>query len=204
MRATIQSDMFLYDQLGQNVDIRGVIRYGPPPFSRNVDYLHVSFRYSDGAQTGLPGDHASADPGPGVPGLADVDGKTTLAPLEPAPALNATRATAVTVSFQNTPDGQFLAFMNDTSWEPLNGTTTLLAVHQNPTGFAPDVAGIGSGDQLLLTADSIQVIDLQVVRALFCFFYVSCSLTHAEQNNLDDGDHPFHLHGHRPWMYVLD
>ena len=28
MRATIQSDMFLYDQLGQNVDIRGVIRYG--------------------------------------------------------------------------------------------------------------------------------------------------------------------------------
>ena len=31
MRATIQSDMFLYDQLGQNVDIRGVIRYGHPP-----------------------------------------------------------------------------------------------------------------------------------------------------------------------------
>ncbi|KAH9016794.1 multicopper oxidase-domain-containing protein [Lactarius pseudohatsudake] len=21
-------------------------------------------------------------------------------------------------------------------------------------------------------------------------------------DNLDDGDHPFHLHGHRPWMYV--
>jgi hypothetical protein len=31
MRATIQSDMFLYDQLGQNVDIRGVLRYGHLP-----------------------------------------------------------------------------------------------------------------------------------------------------------------------------
>jgi hypothetical protein len=31
MHATIQSDMLLYDQLGQNVDIRGVIRYVHPP-----------------------------------------------------------------------------------------------------------------------------------------------------------------------------
>ena len=28
MRATVQSDMFTYDQPGQNLDIRGVIRYG--------------------------------------------------------------------------------------------------------------------------------------------------------------------------------
>ena len=28
------------------------------------------------------------------------------------------------------------------------------------------------------------------------------SLTCAQKDNLDDGDHPFHLHGHRPWMYV--
>jgi hypothetical protein len=31
MRATLQSDMFLFEQPGQNVDIRGVIRYGHPP-----------------------------------------------------------------------------------------------------------------------------------------------------------------------------
>ncbi|KAH9991861.1 multicopper oxidase 2A [Russula vinacea] len=163
MRATLQSDMFLYEQTGQNVDIRGVIRY------------------SDGAKTGVPGDTASADPGPGVSGLVDVNGTTALVPLEPSPAPNATRAAPVTVSFQSTPDGQFLGFMNDTSWEPLNGTSTLLAVHQNPTGFAPDGVGLGTGDQLLVTADSIQVVDLRV-------------------DNLDDGDHPFHLHGHRPWI----
>ena len=78
--------------------------------------------------------------------MADVDGTTTLAPLEPTPALNVTRAMAVTVSFQNTPDGQFLAFTNNTSWEFLNGTTTLLEVHQNPTGFAPD--GVSTGSEI--------------------------------------------------------
>jgi FtsP/CotA-like multicopper oxidase with cupredoxin domain len=32
IRATLQTDMFLYQQQGQNVDIRGVIRCGHPPF----------------------------------------------------------------------------------------------------------------------------------------------------------------------------
>jgi hypothetical protein len=68
--------------------------------------------------------------------------------------------------------------MNDTSWEPLNGTSTLLAVHQNPTGFAPDGVGLGAGDQLLVTADSIQVVDLRVVRVLvriYLFRYLTAS-----------------------------
>ena len=56
--------------------------------------------------------------------------------------------------------------MNDTSREPLNGTSTLLAVHQNPTEFAPDGVGLGAGDQLLVTADSIHMVDLRVVRVL--------------------------------------
>ncbi len=56
--------------------------------------------------------------------------------------------------------------MNTTSYEPLNGISTLLAVHQNPTGFVPEGAGIGSGDQLLVTEDSIQVLDLRVVCVL--------------------------------------
>ncbi|KAH8994229.1 multicopper oxidase 2A [Lactarius akahatsu] len=162
MRATVQSDMFTYDQPGQNLDIRGVIRY-------------------DGAKTGLPGDAASVDPGPGVSGLSDADGTTALTPLIASPAPDATRAVQMSFSFQSTPDGRFLGFMNSTSWEPLSGTSTLLAVHQDPTGFAPVGVGIGAGDQLLVTEDSIQVLDVRV-------------------DNLDDGDHPFHLHGHRPWI----
>jgi iron transport multicopper oxidase len=54
--------------------------------------------------------------------------------------------------------------MNNTSWEPLSGTSTLLAVHEDPTGYAPAGVGIGNVDQLLVTEDSIQVMDLRVVR----------------------------------------
>ncbi|KAN0135814.1 multicopper oxidase 2A [Lactarius tabidus] len=164
MRATVQSDMFTYDQPGQNLDIRGVIRY------------------SDGAKSGLPGDPASADPGPGVSGLSDADGTTVLAPLIPAAAPNSTSAVRISFAFQETADGQFLGFMNATSWDPLNGTSTLLAVHQNPTGYAPAGGAIAAGDQFLVTEDSIQVLDVQI-------------------DNLDDGDHPFHLHGHK--FYIM-
>ncbi|KAI9439400.1 multicopper oxidase 2A [Lactarius psammicola] len=160
MRATVQSDMFTYDQPGQNLDIRGVIRYGVFPSARHT---------------------ASADPGPGASGLSDADGTTALTPLIASSAPNATRAVQMSFSFQKTPDGRFLGFMNGTSWEPLSGTSTLLAVHQDPTGFVPSGVGIGTGDQLLVTEDSIQVLDVRV-------------------DNLDDGDHPFHLHGHRPWI----
>jgi hypothetical protein len=148
----------------------------------------------------VPGDPASADPGPGISGLIDANGTSALTPLEPSVAPNATRALSVTVSFQSTADGQFLGFMNTTSFEPLTGISTLLAVHQNPMGFAPDGVGIGAGDQLLVTADSIQVLDLRVVCVLVPVCMSPFSLTRAQKDNLDDGDHPFHLHGHRPWM----
>ena len=96
----------------------------------------------------------------------DANGTSALTPLEPSAAPNATRAVSVTVSFQSTPDGQFLGFMNTSSYEPLSGISTLLEVHQNPTGFVPEGVGIGTGDQLLVTTNSIQVLDLQVVCAL--------------------------------------
>ncbi|KAH9960009.1 multicopper oxidase 2A [Russula dissimulans] len=162
MRATLQTDMFTYNQPGQNVDIRGVIRY-------------VLFVLDPTLNP------ASADPGPGVSGLPGANGTTDLVPLLPSLPPNATRSVSMTVSFQSTSDGQFLGFINSTSWEPLSGQSTLLAVRNNPAGYAPIGAGLGAGDQLLFTEDSIQVVDLRV-------------------DNLDDGDHPFHLHGHRPWI----
>jgi len=71
--------------------------------------------------------------------------------------------------------------MNNTSWSPLSGESTLLAVRNNPQGYAPVGSSIANGTQLIITEDSIQVLDLQI-------------------DNLDDGHHPFHLHGHRPWI----
>jgi hypothetical protein len=135
-----------------------------------------------------------------------VDGTTVLAPLTPEAAPNATSAVHVSFAFQETADGQFLGFMNSTSWTPLNGTSTLLAVHQDPTSYAPAGVGIGAGDQLLVTEDSIQVLDVQIVRVLTgagcqCAVFLS-DVALFEKDNLDDGDHPFHLHGHRFYMYV--
>jgi len=163
MRATLQPNMFTYDQPGQNIDIRGIIRY------------------SDGTQTGNPNSPSSPDPGPGIPGLTNITATSTLTPLVPGAAPNATRVVSVSFLFQPAANGANLAFFNNTSYQPLKGTTTLLQVQHNPSGYAPLGGGVGAGDQVLLTEDSIQVVDLIV-------------------NNLDNGDHPFHMHGHRPWI----
>jgi hypothetical protein len=46
MRATLQSDMFTYDQPGQNLDIRGVIRYGVFfPTQRQLFFLPYAFAH---------------------------------------------------------------------------------------------------------------------------------------------------------------
>ena len=37
IRATLQTDMFLFQPQGQNVDIRGVIRCGHPPFESQYE-----------------------------------------------------------------------------------------------------------------------------------------------------------------------
>jgi hypothetical protein len=130
---------------------------------RAQELLSFLPRYSDGAKTGLPGDPSSADPGPGISNITDVDGTTTLVPLVPSSAPNATRTVSVTVSFRSTADGRFLGFINTTSWEPLSGTTTLLSVQKNATGYAPVGESIGAGDQLFWMEDSIQVLDFIVV-----------------------------------------
>lgn len=74
--------------------------------------------------------------------------------------------------------------MNSTSYDPLNGISTLLAVHQNPTGYVPDGVGIGAGDQLLVTADSIQVLDLRVVCVLILIHMSPFSLTVPKRTTL--------------------
>ena len=100
-----------------------------------------------------------------------------LLPLNATAAPNATSAVHISFAFQKTADGKFLGFMNSTSWDPLNGTSTLLAVHQNPTGYAPSGGGgIGAGDQFLVTEDSIQVLDVQIVRVALSRV---CVLSHA-------------------------
>jgi hypothetical protein len=139
IRAAIQSDMFTYDQPGQNTNIRGIIRFVSLLFSftfasKEITNLGTSYhvRYSDAPSTGLPGDPASSDPGSGVNGLQDVDGTTVLNPLVTDRAPNSTRAYPVSFDFQNTPDNHFLGFMNTT----VSRSRTLFIVKLFPTPVA--------------------------------------------------------------------
>ncbi|KAI0338648.1 multicopper oxidase 2A [Trametopsis cervina] len=164
MRAGVQSDMFTYDQPGQNLDIRGVVRYATAK--------------SDATP--------SADDDPGVPSnsaLGDMD-TSLLVPAVVDRPLDATRPYYVTFDLQNSINGAFLGFVNTTSWNPLQGTTTLLNVRNAvlaSSTYAPVGGSVQADDQFMVTEDSVQVVDLLI-------------------DNLDDGDHPFHLHGHRPWI----
>ena len=53
------------------------------------------------------------------------------------------------------------------TWQPLSGTSTLLQVvdaSKNHTAYAPQGSSIQSRDQFIITEDSIEVVDLLLVR----------------------------------------
>ncbi|KIJ37532.1 multicopper oxidase [Sphaerobolus stellatus SS14] len=163
MRAAVQENMFRYQQPGQNRDIRGIIQY---------------FDASELAT--LPDLPDSSNPGTGAEGALDVNGRTILTPLVIEPPPESSASYYMTISFQKIFTGRVLGFMNTTSWEPLQGESTLMAVRRDPQNFAMEGASIVS-EQFMVTEDTVRVIDLIV-------------------DNLDDGDHPFHIHGLRPWI----
>ncbi|KAI0092238.1 multicopper oxidase 2A [Irpex rosettiformis] len=165
MRTLLQSNMFTYVQPGQNVDIRGVLKYA-----------------SGVKNQSLP----SAGADPGVPSRKDIGDMDTasLVPAVVSRPPNPTRPYYVNFDFEDNANGVNLAYINGTSWTPLSGNTTLLKVRNaflTSTTYAPVGGSVQPGDQFLLTEDSIQVVDLII-------------------DNLDNGDHPFHLHGHTPWI----
>ena len=55
----------------------------------------------------------------------------TLDPHSQDTVPNVTSMVHVLFAFQETADGQFLGFMNSTSWSLLNGMSMLLEVHQD-------------------------------------------------------------------------
>ncbi|GJE96110.1 multicopper oxidase [Phanerochaete sordida] len=120
---------------------------------------------------------------PGVSGLGDAD-TDALVPAVPGDAPAPTRLYKLRVSLQLHDSLVMLGFMNTTSWEPLRATTTLLRAREAALAgavYGGEGGSLQDGEQFLLTEDSVQVVDLVI-------------------DNIDDGDHPFHLHGHRPWI----
>ncbi|PCH37424.1 multicopper oxidase [Wolfiporia cocos MD-104 SS10] len=163
MRAALDQTAFTYNNPGVQVEIRGVVRYGV-----NDDAM------PDIALLDNPPNLPS-----GSPGSMDT---SQLVPVGGGPAPEPDLNVYFEISMQY-PDGadyysHYLAFINSTSWAPLNGTSSLfshLGSH-TPTGSA-DI----DNSQLLTTINEISTVELII-------------------DNLDDGDHPFHLHGYKFWV----
>ncbi|KIP03947.1 ferroxidase/laccase group [Phlebiopsis gigantea 11061_1 CR5-6] len=123
-----------------------------------------------------------AGPDPGFPGtgLADMD-TTKLTPAVPDIPPDRSRFYSVPFNIGGTPSGGTIATMNNVSWVPLVGTNTLLEIQQTNGNYAPEGPSTELGNQFIITEDTIQTIDLLLLNTGF-------------------GEHPFHLHGHRPWI----
>ncbi|KZT65204.1 multicopper oxidase [Daedalea quercina L-15889] len=116
----------------------------------------------------------------GSPGELD-DGD--LVPVGGAPAPDPTFTVYFTMSMEY-PAGEdestskYLAFINQTSWAPLANTSSLFSHLGNAT---PTGSSNFDGSQLVTTVNDLSVVEMII-------------------DNLDDGDHPFHLHGYKFWV----
>ncbi|GJE95819.1 multicopper oxidase [Phanerochaete sordida] len=136
-------------------------------------------RYGD--SSALPTTKAN----PGVPGAAlPALDEAKLAPAVPKTPPMPTKFYSVNFTLALTSSGGVISAMNGTSWSPLASGATLLDVvdaAKNGSAFAPEGSSVELGNQFMITEDSIEVVDLLVI-------------------NTGPGDHPFHLHGHTPYI----
>ncbi|KAI1782831.1 multicopper oxidase [Ganoderma leucocontextum] len=165
IRAGLDQDAFTYDNPGVQTEIRGVLRYGV-------------------ANDTIP-DFTLLDNPPSLSAGSPEELDTSdLVPVGGGPAPNATFQVYFTISMQyasTTGDNylsKFLAFVNSTSWEPLQGTSTLFSHLGNGTS---DGSATLASSQLITTINEQHVVQMVI-------------------DNLDDGDHPFHLHGQKFWI----
>ncbi|KAM0786984.1 hypothetical protein ACM66B_002402 [Microbotryomycetes sp. NB124-2] len=143
----------------------------------NGDQLGI-LRYGVASDSMPDATLVNSDPGSGPPNLSDMD-TTKLVPFPSLEAPNSTVSYTVQISMQNTADNRWLSFINSTSWSPLRGQATLFQT--STTSFQAGAGTYDNESQLIVDVPQIEVVDLIV-------------------NNLDDGDHPFHLHGHKFWI----
>ncbi|TPX35112.1 hypothetical protein SmJEL517_g02450 [Synchytrium microbalum] len=134
-------------------------------------------RYSSVSISTVPG-ASSVDWGDEIQTPVCLDLNSSM--LVPSVAINppaSTQTQTIVISFGTYGPGGIYnrGFMNYNSWIPLVGTSSLALAHSN-------ISALQTTGQNLLTFEDTTVVDLVL-------------------NNVDEGTHPFHLHGHL--FYVL-
>ncbi|EKM52908.1 uncharacterized protein PHACADRAFT_100639 [Phanerochaete carnosa HHB-10118-sp] len=125
----------------------------------------------------------STDPGVPNSGLSDLNVASLTPAISNTPP-SSTKSYTVDFSIGVTSSGGAIAAMNGTSWTPLSGTSTLLQIvdaAKNGSTYAAEGSSVEPDNQFIITEDDIQVVDLLLV-------------------NTGPGAHPFHLHGHTPYV----
>jgi len=124
---------------------------------------------------------------------------TDLVPLENIPVPEADLFVRVDVSFQTKAAELNFGFMNSTSWIPLNGSDILSQVGAGEAAGTGNysVLGVDSSDfsissQFVYSIPSIKTVE-------YILFGIAPDIS-ILLNNLDEGTHPFHLHGHKFWV----
>ncbi|KAF8306373.1 hypothetical protein DL93DRAFT_2088718 [Clavulina sp. PMI_390] len=170
IRSTLQELMLRYMPPHLNITTFGLLKYEGAPQTPSL--LERGMHNSDPLQRRPKR------------GERDVKQPNLLGDLVPLPKKSAPLADQkiqVSVSMQYTAEGNYLSFFNSTSWGPLQDTTTLFET-QSSLSYSTSTPSIPTSSysdiyQLTISSSTIQTIDLII-------------------NNYDDGDHPFHLHGH--------
>ncbi|KAL7408823.1 multicopper oxidase-domain-containing protein [Mrakia frigida] len=116
----------------------------------------------------------------GVKDSLDTSFGGDLIPSDKLVVPDATKHVEVDFSMQYLADGRHRSFFNNTSWEPLAaGQNSLFAFAAD--ALASPAQTYNDASQLIVLTQGIEVMDLVI-------------------NSLDDGTHPFHLHGHTFWI----
>jgi len=116
---------------------------------------------------------------------------TELSPLDARQMPNTADLTLrIDVSFQTVAHDLNYGFMNSTSWVPLNGSN-ILGVAGSETTVSGVDPNFSLSSQLVYSIPTIQTVEYHS-RILYLYSLLL--------NNLDEGTHPFHLHGHKFWV----
>jgi len=120
---------------------------------------------------------------------------TDLIPLNSEPLLEPNVFVRIDVSFQTRAAELNFGFMNQTTWVPLNGTNILKQVATTQGNYS--VQGVDLTD---FSIASQFVYSIPDIKTLEYFLFVRSSNCSFLINNLDEGTHPFHRHGHKFWV----
>jgi iron transport multicopper oxidase len=174
LRGEVMTGMFNYDNPALVTEQNAVMRYAGIP------------------ETIMPNDTA-----PALDGVTQDLDTTLLVPVVPITPPAPTRTETVFVTFEVTAQGSWGAFFNGSGWTPeTNGNATVFQTAEATimdTSFSFD-------SQYILTNDNIEVFDLIINKSVSLTCFTCKPILIHFYHSQDDGDHPFHLHGHTPWL----